>query len=513
MSDDRKRISRRDVLKGGAAVGLAAMVHPSLGRLAWAASRERVIVYNASGLDNLHPYDHSSGALYGVWQHMMEPLVEFDYQQARFVGRLAESWEYRGKEWEFKLRKGVRFHDGSPLTSEDVAFSIDRMKNDKKSLQRRSFRNVQEVRMPDEHTVVVVTKKPSVTFLSRGVRNRFVMSKTVADKYGQDVDKHPTGTGPYKFVSFKRDGDLVLTRNDDYWGPKPAVRDLVWRKVVEVSSRMAGLEAGQTDVMDRVPVHEVARLNRNPRVGVRSVPGLRIYFFAFNVNYKPWDNKLVRQAANYCVDADAIVKNIFDGNGEVLQGPVGPRVIGYNPDVKRYPYDPGKAKELLAKAGHPDGVDVKLHYSPGKYEKDTELVQVVANQMSKGGFRVQIVPQEWVVFWGRGGVNGGKIPFYYIGRGSVLDADTPLYQYFRTGGSKRTNFSHAEFDQLVDAEQAESDDAKRLSILRKMSEVIMDEAPMIPLYQLFDHYGAARNIDWNPRPDEKILLEEMKIKA
>ncbi len=513
MGDDRKRISRRDVLKGGAAVGLAAMVHPSLGRLAWAASRERVIVYNASGLDNLHPYDHSSGALYGVWQHMMEPLVEFDYQQARFVGRLAESWEYRGKEWEFRLRKGVRFHDGSPLTSEDVAFSIDRMKNDKKSLQRRSFRNVQEVRTPDEHTVVVVTKKPSVTFLSRGVRNRFVMSKTVADRYGKDVDKHPTGTGPYKFVSFKRDGDLVLTRNDDYWGQKPAVRDLVWRKVVEVSSRMAGLEAGQTDVMDRVPVHEVARLNRNPRVGVRSVPGLRIYFFAFNVNYKPWDNKLVRQAANYCVDADAIVKNIFDGNGEVLQGPVGPRVIGYNPDLKRYPYDPKKARELLAKAGHPDGVDVKLHYSPGKYEKDTELVQVVANQMSKGGFRVQIVPQEWVVFWGRGGVNGGKVPFYYIGRGSVLDADTPLYQYFRTGGSKRTNFSHAEFDQLVDAEQAESDDAKRLSILRKMSEVIMDEAPLIPLYQLFDHYGAARNIDWNPRPDEKILLEEMKIKA
>ena len=513
MSDDRKRISRRDVLKGGAAVGLAAMMHPSLGRFAWAASKDRVIVYNASGLDNLHPYDHSSGALYGVWQHMMEPLVEFDYQQARFVGRLAESWEYRGKEWEFKLRKGVRFHDGSPLTSEDVAFSIDRMKNDKKSLQRRSFRNVQEVRTPDEHTVVVVTKKPSVTFLSRGVRNRFVMSKAVADKYGKDVDKHPTGTGPYKFVSFKRDGDLVLTRNDDYWGQKPAIRDLVWRKVVEVSSRMAGLEAGQTDVMDRVPVHEVARLNRNPRVGVRSVPGLRIYFFAFNVNYKPWDNKLVRQAANYCVDADAIVKNIFDGNGEVLQGPVGPRVIGYNPDVKRYPYDPGKARELLAKAGHPDGVDVKLHFSPGKYEKDTELVQVVANQMSKGGFRVEIVPQEWVVFWGRGGVNGGKVPFYYIGRGSVLDADTPLYQYFRTGGSKRTNFSHAEFDQLVDAEQAESDEAKRLAILRKMSEVIMDEAPLIPLYQLFDHYGAARNIDWNPRPDEKIMLEEMRIKA
>ncbi len=513
MSDGRRRISRRDVLKGGAALGAAALINPSLGQYAYAASKDRVIVYNSSNMDNLHPYDHSSGAIYGQWQHIMEPLVEFSYSQAKFIGRLAESWEFRGKEWEFKLRKGIKFHDGSPLTSADVAFSIDRMKNDKRSLQRRSFRNVQEVQTPDEHTVVVITKKPSVTFLSRGVRNRFIMSKTVADKYGKDVDKHPTGTGPYRFVSFKRDGDLVLTRNDDYWGEKPAIKEMVWRKVVEVNSRMAGLQAGQCDVMDRVPVHEVERVNRHSRVSVRSVPGLRIYFFALNVNFKPWDNKLVRQAANYCVDADSIVKNIFGGNGEVLQGPVGPRVYGYNPNVKRYPYDPKKAKELLAKAGYPNGVDVKLHFSPGKYSNDTELVQVVASQMSKGGFRVEIVPQEWVVFWGRDGVNGGKSPFYYIGRGSVLDADTPLYQYFRTGGSKRTNFSHAGFDALVDAEQAEADDAKRLKILQKMSEVIMEEAPMIPLYQLFDHYGAARNLEWTPRPDEKILAEEMGVKA
>lgn len=495
------------------AAGLALVLGVLVAGSASAASKDTVIVYHAGSIDSLHPYNHSLSPAYGVWEHPMEPLVTLDQERTVYVPKLAESWEFKGKEWVFKLRKGIKFHDGSPLTSEDVAFSIDRMKNDKRSLQRRSFRNVKEVRAVDEHTVVVVTKKASVTFLGRGVRNRFIMSKTVADRYGEDVDKHPTGTGPYKFKSFKRDGDLVLTRNDDYWGPKPAIRDLVWRKVVEVNSRLAGLQAGQCDVMDRVPVHEVARINRNPRVSVRSVPGLRIYFFALNVNYKPWDNKLVRQAANYCVDADSIVKNIFDGNGEVLQGPVGPRVIGYNPNLKRYPYDPKKARELLKKAGHPNGVDVKLHFSPGKYEKDTELVQVVASQMSKGGFRVELVPQEWVVFWGRGGVNGGKIPFYYIGRGTVLDADTPLYQYFRTGGSKRTNFSNADFDALVDAEQAEADDTKRLKILQKMSEVIMEEAPMIPLYQLFDHYGAARNIDWTPRPDEKIMLEEMKIKA
>ena len=225
----------------------------------------------------------------------------------------------------------------------------------------------------------------------------------------------------------------MLTRNDDYWGTKPAIRDLVWRKVVEVNSRLAGLEAGQCDVMDRVPVHEVTRINRNPRVSVRSVPGLRIYFFALNVNFKPWDNKLVRQAANYCVDADSIVKNIFDGNGEVLQGPVGPRVIGYNPNLKRYPYDPKKARELLKKAGHPNGVDIKLHFSPGKYDKDTELVQVVASQMSKGGFRVELVPQEWVVFWGRGGVNGGQDPLLLHRQGQRHRRRYPAVPVFPDG--------------------------------------------------------------------------------
>lgn len=514
MSQERKTgFTRRDVLKGGAALGLTAMMNPSLTQLAWAASEDRVVVYNASTIDNLMPYDHSSSALYGVWQHMMEPLVVFDYEQGKFVGRLAESWEYQGNEWVFKLRKGIEFHDGSPFTSRDVAYSYNRAKTDKKSLQRRQFRNLKEVQTPDDHTVILVTEKPSVTYITRSVRNRMIGSKAAAEKYGEDVDKHPVGTGPYELASFERDGALILTKNDNYWGPKPEIKELVWRKVVEVAAREAALESGQADVIDRVPVHEIPRLNQHPRVEVRSVPGLRIYFFAMNVNYAPWDNKLVRQAANYSVDAESIIQNIFDGNGAVLQGPVGPHVIGYNPDVKRYPYDPEKARALLAEAGHPNGIDVKLHYSPGKYPKDTELIQVVANQMKKGGFNIEIVPQEWVVFWGRGGVNGGKIPFYYIGRGSVLDADIPLYQYFRTGGSLRTGYSNPAFDALVDAEQGESNDEKRVDILQQMSAMIMEEVPFIPMFQLNDNYGVARNIAWKPRPDEKILLEEMKIKA
>jgi peptide/nickel transport system substrate-binding protein len=513
MSDEKRRISRRDVLKGGAALGAAALINPSLGQFAYAASKDRVIVYNASNMDNLHPYDHSSGAIYGQWQHMMEPLVEFDYAQAKFVGRLAESWEFRGKEWEFRLRKGIKFHDGSPLTSADVAFSIDRMKNDKRSLQRRSFRNVQEVQTPDDHTVVVITKKPSVTFLSRGVRNRFIMSKAVADKYGKDVDKHPTGTGPYKFVSFKRDGDLVLERNDAYWGsPKPQVKTMVWRKVTEEAARVAALEAGQADVVNAVPAHDVERLKRNPRINIKTVPGGRIYFLALNPAFKPWDNKLVRQAANYSVDAYSIVKNIFDGLGFVVEGAAGKQHIGYDPNAKRYPYDPKKARELLAKAGYPDGVNVKMYYSAGRYPKDSEVVQAIAAQMKKGGFNIELITQEWVVFWGKSGVNGGKMPFYYISRGSVVDAHTHLEQYFKTGASVRVDYSNPEFDRIMALEQAETDPEKRLKLLHQLGRIVKEDSPWVPLWVLADIYGAASNIEWKPRSDERIRAWEMTIK-
>ena len=148
------------------------------------------------------------------------------------------------------------------------------------------------------------------------------------------------GTGPYKFVSFQRGGNMVFTRNDDYWGGKAAIKEVVFRKVTEDAARLAALESGQADFINAVPVHEVARLQRHPRVRVDKIEGLEMYFLMMNVAHKPFDNKLVRQAINYSVDAPAIVKNIFDGIGYPINGPVGPRVIGADPKLKRYPYDP-----------------------------------------------------------------------------------------------------------------------------------------------------------------------------
>jgi len=368
-----------------------------------------------------------------------------------------------------------------------------------------------ELQSPDDHTVIITTKIPNAVFLDR-LHNRFMMSKAAADKYGDQVDQYPSGTGPYKFVSWQRDGNLVLTRNDDYWGRKPEIKEVVIRKVGEEAGRVAGLLAGQGDVINNVPVDEIPRLEKHPRARIEKAEGLRMYFLAMNVTFKPFDNKLVRQAINYAVDPTAVIKYIYDGYVYLLNGPVGANVIGYDPGFKRYPFDPKKARELLAKAGYPNGIEVKLYFSPDRYPKAREVCQVIADQLLKGGIKADLVSQEFVIFWGKDGVNGGKLPFYYVGRPAV-DADTVYDQYFRTGVTPRSKYSNPEFDKLIDEEQRTGDPKKRTQLLQQAGRILMEDVPLVPLYTLAEVYGVARNVLWKARPDEKILVPEMKIRS
>jgi peptide/nickel transport system substrate-binding protein len=503
-------MNRRDFLKRGAALGLGAVLGTSGARVAFAASKERLTILSSIGLDSLHPYAISASPHYGIWQHMIEPLVEVNYGRKEYYGMLAESWEFKDKKWIFRLRKGVRFHDGTPFTSKDVIHSINRIKNDKRSLQADNFRDVAEMQGPDDYTVVITTEVPNAVFLDR-LYNRFMISKAAADKYGDQADQHAIGTGPYRFVSWQRDGNLVMTRNDDYWGAKPAIKEIVVKKVGEDAGRVAGLLAGQGDVMNNVPVDELPRLENHPRLRAEKVEGLRMYFLAMNLTHKPFDNKLVRQAISYAVDPSAVIKYIYEGNGYVMNGPMGANVIGYDPNIKRYPFDPKKAKELLAKAGYSTGPEIKLYFSPDRYPKAREVCQVLADQLAKAGIKTELVSQEFVVFWGKEGVNGGKLPFYYVGR-PAIDADTVYDQYFRSGVSKRIEYKNPEFDRLIDEEQKTGDPKKRIAILQQAGRILMEDAPFVPLYTLAEIYGVARNVVWKPRPDEKILSADMKIR-
>jgi len=357
----------------------------------------------------------------------------------------------------------------------------------------------------------MTTKEPTAVMIER-LTNRNILSKTAADKYGSDIDQYPTGTGPYKFVSWQRDGQLVLTRNDDYWGPKADIKEIVTRKVGEDAARVAGLLAGQGDVINNVPVEDVPRIEKNPRTRIERAQGQRMYFLALNPAYKPFDNKLVRQAFNYAIDPSVIIKHIYEGNGYVMDGPVASNVIGSDPKLKRYPLDPKKAKELLTKAGYPNGMDVKLYLAPDRYPKAREVCQVIADQLRKADVRTELVTQEFAVFWGNDGVNGGKLPFYYVGRPAV-DADTLYEQYFRSGVTKRIEYKNPELDKLIDEEQTTGDMKKRIVLLQQAGRILMEDVPFVPLYTLAEIYGVARNVIWKATPGERVLSYEMKIRS
>ncbi|MDH3445893.1 MAG: ABC transporter substrate-binding protein, partial [Deltaproteobacteria bacterium] len=233
MANESTGITRRDFMKQSAALGVGAIAGPYIARNAFAASKDRVTIYHSSVADSIHPYNHSSSPIYGNWQHVIEPLVEYDTDKKDFVGVLAESWEFQAKRWVFKLRKGIKFHNGAPLTSKDVVFSVEKMKDTKGgSLQAPNFKDVSEIQTPDDHTVIFMTKQPMATFLDR-IENRFIVSKEAAEKAGDPWYQNLVGTGPYKLVSYQRGGNMVFTRAEDYWGGKADIKEVVFRKVTE----------------------------------------------------------------------------------------------------------------------------------------------------------------------------------------------------------------------------------------------------------------------------------------
>src|SRR5262245_16019555 len=505
MGKREAKMNRRKVLQRSAALGLGALVTPALARKSWAASADRIVIYQGVSLDSLHPYGYSGGGITGIWRHMIEPLVQMDFARNEYVGVLAESWEFQGRRWVFHLRKGIRFHNGAPFTSKDVAYSIDRLQNDKRSMQGGVVQNI-EVETPDDFTVALTSKNPNALMLSR-LDTRYIVSREAGDQ----LDSYTNGTGPYKYVSWQRGGNLVLRRNDDYWGGKPQIREVILKGVKEEAARVAGLLAGQADVISNVPIEDIDRVSRHPRNRIEKIVGFRMYFLGMNVTLKPFDNKLVRQAVNYALDPHVMLKHIYDGNGAVVNGPLGSNWVGFDPKITRYPYDPSKARELLAKAGYPNGLEVKLHFAPDRHLKGKEVCEVIGNQLGKVGIKVELVSQEYAVYWGKEGVNGGKLPFYYAGSNGS-DADTYFEQYFRTGGSRRINYSNPEFDKLIDEEQRTGDQKKRVAILHQAGRILMEDVPFAPLYSLYEIYGMARNIAWKGTPDNQILAAAMKVK-
>ncbi|MBO8127368.1 MAG: ABC transporter substrate-binding protein [Firmicutes bacterium] len=433
---------------------------------------------------------------------MFNSLVEFAQGSTDLVPGLATSWEVSddGLTYTFHLRKGVKFHDGTPFNAEAVKFSIERQIDPNHPYHDTgefayadfTFGMVKEVNVIDDYTVEIVLKEPFAPFLANmAMHSASIVSPTAVKKYGADFSKHPVGTGPFKFVKWTPGVEVIQESNPDYWDGEPEVKRVIYRPVLEDQARLAELEAGKLDFIVNIPPDDLDRVKKLKGIKVQEQPGMHVWYVVFNTQKEPFNDPRVRQAVNYAIDKKAIVDGILQGTGVLAENVLPPVVWGYNPNVKNYPYDPVKAKQLLAEAGYPNGFKVTLWVPEGGSGMQQPVAMCTAIQayLSMVGIQAEIQQFEWgtyldkvfvddyesmaemhVMSWI--GDNGDPDNFLYI----LLSSEQwPPY------GFNEAFYKNPEVDRLLRQARVTSDVVKRTELYKKAQELIMADAPWVPI--------------------------------
>jgi len=482
----------------------------------WADAQTRVSIGVTETMDTFNPYGDSVSLLYGIWCQVLGCLGTYDFDKGEYVGMLAERWEVKDPNtWIFHLRKDIRFHDGSPLTAADVVHSFNRIRTDPQSKQKQNIAPIASATAIDKYTVGFTTKEPTAP-LTEYLFDRFIItSKAIFDKYGADVAdrKYPIGAGPYKFKELIPGQRFVISKNLDYPGMKElrqAPDEMIFRIMREPEQRVTALLNGEIQIAQFIPPHLRERVEKNPNTKIVATDSVEIMFLAMSPKFKPWDNKLLRQAVSYAIDRDIIIATLLKGEATRLDGPIGPGQYAYNPNLKpKYEYNPEKARQLVKQAGFPNGVDVDYYTPVGRYTLDKQISEAIVPMLNAVGIRTKLQTPDWASLWAN--VQAGKTPFYYMGRGSVVDPTIALSQYFETGGSPRIGYSNLKLDKLLSLERQTFDPAKRKVILSDAMSLITEEAPAHFLWRHQMLYGIAKNVDYKPTPSGRIFGEDIRV--
>jgi dipeptide transport system substrate-binding protein len=495
---------------------LKALAAGALLAVAGSAFAAKTLVYCSEGSpEGFNPQYFTTGTTFdAVSVPMFNRLVEFELGTTNIVPGLAESWTASadGLTYTFKLRPGVKFHSSDKFkptrdfNADDVLFSYNRMADPKHPLhttaQGQTYAYFEDMGMKDivDHvekvdpmTVKFVLKKPEAPFLANMAMDfASVLSAEYADKMKaagtiEIFDKDPIGTGPFQFVSYQKDAVIRYKAFDAYWGGRPKIDNLVYAITTDASVRYAKLKTGECHVMAFPKPADVALMKNDPNITLVQKEGLNVGYIAFNVEKKPFDNKLVRQALNMAVNKKAILDAVFQGAGQPAKNPIPPTLWSYNDKVHDYAYDPAKAKEMLAKAGYPNGAEVELWYLPvtRPYNPDGKrMAELIQSDWEKVGIKTKLTTFEWgeyrkrsktgeqqVMMFGWSGDNGDPDNFFVplLGCSAVK------------GGGNVSRWCDKAFEDLVQKAKLATKQADRAALYMKAQEIVHEEAPWIPI--------------------------------
>ena len=429
--------------------------------------------------------------------------------------------------WEVRLRKGIKFHNGEEFSAESVKFSLERVANPANKLRgSSSFAPIDRVEIVDPSTVRVHTKKPWPIFVNAlGFRQAAMYPpKEYAGKDTTAISRNPIGTGPYKFVRWSKDEEILLEAFPGHWRGEPKIKTVVFRPIPDDAVRVAALQNGEIDVAVNIPPHLATIIGNHPKLFLSTAPSIRtiqlmIYTHQFDSQHKlvgpyqgPTADKRVRQAIASAVDADEIITGVLDGKAVRVATMLTGMHFGFDPGLKPVKQDLAKTKKLLGEAGFPNGVDIVLNGPQGRYVRDKEVAEVVTGQLGKAGIRTTLKTFEFVNYLNNMVYVHKAGPVWLIGWGTgTLDAETVYVPLFRSGNIF-ANWHNEDFNRMVDEAQTIMDEKKRRDEYWRINKLWVEEVPAVPLYQQVDLYGASKRLNWKARSDELLKAYDMSLK-
>ena len=489
----------------------------------------------SAAITSMDPHFHNLSPNNNVMEHLYDTLVNKDGNYRLRPG-LAESWRnVDDLTWEFRLRKGVRFHDGTEFTAADVVASLNRAPNVPKSPSSFGIytRQIAEVQVVDPYTLRVRTKTP-YPLLPNDLSTIYIISAKHEKATTEDFNagRAINGTGPWRFVKWQLDDRIELTRNDTYWGPRAPWERATLRILVKDPTRVAALLAGDVRAIENVPTSDIARLSANKDLNVsRTISNRFIYLHMDSARDKsphvadaagkpleknPLRDVRVRRALSLAINRQAIADKVMEGAAVPTGQLLPPGLFGHVPSIKPPAYDPEGARKLLAEAGYPEGFTLTLHTPNDRYVNDEQVAQAVAGMLAKIGVRTRVEAMPSAVFFSR--ANNLEFSFMLVGWSAATgEASSSLRSLVSTfdkekgfGVSNRGRFSNAKVDQLTENGLGTLNDAAREKLFQAATEVAMSEVGVIPLYHQVGVWATRRGISYPARTDEATWAHEFR---
>jgi peptide/nickel transport system substrate-binding protein len=466
--------------------------------------------------DTLDPVQMTTTTVGNIVDYVVETLTQLA-PDGSIQAHLAESWTVSadGRQYTFKLRQGVTFHDGTPFNAKAVKWNFDRLKDPEVRVPVRAPYPIEQTEVVDDTTVRVTLKQPSVPFISAlSWVTAGIVSPAAVDKHNNTYKNysHLVGTGPYTFAERKKGEKISVSKFDGYWGRKPYYDEVDFRIVPEAATRESLLLAGQVDLIILPPVADLPALQRNKAVKVLLAPSDRTIFIAINTQKPMLNDQRVRQALNYAVDKEAIINSILFGAGDAMDAPMAPSLFGYC-QVGAYEFNPDKAKQLLSEAGVQAGTQISLIHPTGRYVQDKEATQAVAGYLREVGMEPQVQTMDWPSYISTITTpldKGNTTQLHYLGWApAFLDASQQMLQFLSTyappNGLATNFYQNPEVDAWIKAAEIESDEAERRELYCNIAKQVWTDAPWIFLWvQRFPIVHSAKVTDVGSLPNEKF---------